>query len=262
VFTGSDGIQVVTDADANIPAANPPVFGEATVTAHASSASAKGNIPAYDINLALSSDLTVKNLAAFTGGQDERDFQVVTRADINDAATPLQATISESMQGALQGALKNDEALLASPCSPTLNADHRVGEEATTVKVTVTFTCSGIAYDTQALESKATQLLTAQAIKKLGTGYSLLGDAQVTVNSASVTRSHPTLVFSCSGVWVYGISDASQAYIKTLIAGRSRQEALHILMSQPGIDKASIQWGDDTKLPKDTTKIHFVVIYS
>ncbi len=46
VFTGNDGIQVATDTDATIPAANPPVFGQATVPAHALTANAKGNIQA------------------------------------------------------------------------------------------------------------------------------------------------------------------------------------------------------------------------
>src|SRR5258708_28844558 len=52
VFTGSDATQVVTDKVATIPAANPPLEGQVTVSAHAIATGASGNIPAYDINQA------------------------------------------------------------------------------------------------------------------------------------------------------------------------------------------------------------------
>ncbi len=174
VFTGNDGIQVATDIDADIPAANPPIEGQATVPAHALNANAKGNIQAYDINLAVSSDLTVKNLSNFSGGQDARDFQTVTKQDIAQAAAPLKTTLAQSMQGALTGQLQSGEALVTPPCTPTITTDHQIGNEATQVKVTVSETCSGVAYNTQELETKATQLLTTQALKKLPfpvTGY-------------------------------------------------------------------------------------------
>ncbi len=44
VFTGSDGIQVVTDQTALIPPGNPPTYGAATVPAHAVHAGSQGNI--------------------------------------------------------------------------------------------------------------------------------------------------------------------------------------------------------------------------
>jgi len=260
VFTGNDGIQVATDTDATIPAANPPVFGQATVPAHALTANAKGNIQAYDINLAVSSDLTVKNLSNFSGGQDARDFQTVTKQDIANAATPLKTTLAQSMQGALTGQTKSGEALVTPTCTPTISADHQVGDEATQVKVTLTETCSGVAYDTQELESSATQLLTAQALKKLGAGYSLLGDVQVTTTTATVTASHPIIAFSCTGVWVYALSDAAQEHIKDLIKGKTTQDAIRLLQTLPGIERVSTSWDVNTNLPKDRKNIRLVLI--
>src|SRR5260221_2629974 len=259
VFTGNDGIQVATDRDADMPAANPPIEGQATVLAHALNANAKGNIQAYDINLAVSSDLTVKNLSNFSGGQDARDFQTVTKQDIANAAAPLKTTLAQSMQGALTGQTKSGEALVTPTCTPTISADHQVGDEATQVKVTLTETCSGVAYDTQELESSATQLLTTQGLKKLGTGYSVLGDVQVTTTTATVTASHPIIAFSCNGVWVYVLSDKAQEHIKDLIKGKTTQDALHLLASQPGIERVSTSWDVNTKLPKDTQNMHLVI---
>ncbi len=261
VFTGNDGIQVATDRDATIPAANLPVVGQATVPAHALTANAKGNIQAYDINLAVSSDLTVKNLANFSGGQDARDFQTVTKQDIANAAAPLKTTLAQSMQGALTGQTKSGEALVTPTCTPTITTDHQVGDEATQVKVTVSETCSGIAYNTQELTTKATQLLTTQASKKLGTGYSLLGDVQVTTTTATVTASRPTIAFTCNGVWVYALSNQAQEHIKDLIKGKTTQDALHLLQSLPGIERVSTSWDVNTKLPKDLSYIHLLIFY-
>ena len=261
VFTGSDGIEVITDEDANIPAANPPVFGEASVTAHTNIESTKGNISAYDINTALSSDLTVKNLSSFTGGQDARDFQVVTKADIDNIATPLQAALSENIKGAMQGETKSNEALLLNPCPQLTATDHKAGDEATTLKVTVSISCSGIAYDTNILESKVTQLLMVQAKQKFGSGYSLLDTPQVNITAFDAKNMNVVLSFSTSVSLVYFLDTKMQQNIKKLTAGKSKQTALKLLSSLPGIESVSISWSDDMKLPKDTANIHLVLIY-
>jgi len=163
------------------------------------------------------------------------------------------------MQGALTGQTKSGEALVTPTCTPQISADHQIGQEATQVKVMVSETCSGVAYDTQELATKATQLLTTQAIKKLGTGYSVLGDVQVTPNTATVTASHPTIAFTCNGVWVYALSNQAQEHLKDLVKGKTTQDALHLLQSLPGIERVSTSWDVNTKLPKDTQYIHLVI---
>ena len=261
-LAGSDGVQVVTDEDAIIPAAsaNPPAFGQVTVSAHITTTGAHGNIAAYDINqTCCATSILVKNTAPFSGGQDARDFQTVTKQDIANVASTLKTTLSESMQGALTGQLQSGEALVTPPCTPKITSDHQIGQEATQVHVTVSETCYGIAYNTQELQTKATQLLTAQAVKKLGMGYSILGDVQVTTTTAAVTASHPIIAFSCSGVWVYALSTQAQAHIKDLIKGKTTHDAMHLLQTLPGIERVSTQWDVNTKLPKDTQYIHLVI---
>ena len=51
------------------------------------------------------------------------------------------------------------------PCTPAVTSDHRTGEEAATVKVTVSQTCSAVAYNSQTLAEKARTFLAAQAIQ-------------------------------------------------------------------------------------------------
>lgn len=267
IFTGASGIQISTDQDATIPPGNPPSYGQITVSAHAITAGSRGNIPAYDINQACcATSVLAKNTQAFTGGQDERDFQTVAEADISSAATPLKISIAQSMSGALQGQLNPNEQLQLLPCSPTIASDHPIGAEATQVKVTVSQTCSAVAYNSQELQTKATTFLATQAQQKSGAGYSLLGEVQVHVTQASISHtSHPLvfLSFKASGTWIYGLSATAQERMKNLIAGKSTEKAISLLATLPGIEHATIHFdgfGDATRLPKNSRYIHISLI--
>ncbi|HYT42690.1 MAG TPA: baseplate J/gp47 family protein, partial [Methylomirabilota bacterium] len=172
ILTGSDGVQIVTDQDASIPASNLPQVGQVTVQAHALSPGSKGNIAAYDINQGCcATAIKAVNSNSFYNGQDERNFQTVSKNDIDRAASPLKATLAQSMSGALEGQLKPSEQLSLLPCSPTVTPNRNVGDEATTLKVIVSLTCSAVAYNTNELENKARALLTFKALSKLS-GYS------------------------------------------------------------------------------------------
>ncbi len=261
VFTGANGVQVATDETVTIPPNNPPVDGQATVSAHALNKGAQGNIRAGDIDVTISNSVLVRN-SAFHSGQDERDFRTVTTNDLNEVATSLKTTLAQSMQAALQSQSESGEALLTPPCTPTVSADHHVGEEAVQLKVTVSETCSAVAYNSQELRGKVTNLLTHQAVQTVGTGYSRLGDVQITTKQATVAPPHRLvfLSFVSQGTWVYALTSQEQQYIKELIAGKSKRNALQLLQSLPGIQSASIVWNEQTKLPNDINAIHFVII--
>jgi hypothetical protein len=262
VLTASNGVQVITEQDALIPKASPPIEGQATIAAHTLTTGSLGNIPTKAINQACCAlSVLAVNLAPFHGGQEKRDFQTVTKSDIDTTTETLTSGVAASMQAALQGQVQSGEALVTPTCTPTVTADHRVGEEAVTVKVTVSETCSTVAYDPLALKSQATQLLTMHASKQLSKGYSLLRDIQVMVKRATVTGAHTTLEFICQGTWVYALDKASQADMKTLIAGKTKQEALRLLASLPGIERVSMNWDESTKLPNTPSNIHIVIMY-
>jgi hypothetical protein len=266
ILTGADGTAISTDQDASIPASNLPQVGQVTVSAHAISPGSKGNIAALDINLGCcATAVKAVNTSSFYGGQDERSYQVVTKADITNAAIPLTATVNQSMQGALQGQLKTNEQLSILPCRPIISSNRNIGDEAIQVKVTVSETCSAVAYSTTALQTKATQLLTTQAYQKLGTGYSLLGDIQIKVIQPSVTNTSPHLVFlsfKASGTYLYGLSRQWQEHLMELIAGKPKDQALNMLSAIPEVKQASIRldgFTDGTRLPKNSTYIHLIL---
>ncbi len=260
-FTGNDGTQIVTDQDANIPSASPPTEGQVTVPAHAINAGTQGNIPARDINTACCATAVLAiNLTPFHGGADERDFHFVTKSDIENAAIPLKSALTQSVTAALKTQLRTQEQLQILPCTPQVSADHNVNEEADQVKVTATLTCSGVAYNENTLQQQATKLLTSQALKELGSGYSLYGTIQVTVNHATATHNNPPLVLSLQGIWTYALSGREQQRIKTLIAGKTYKKALQILRALPGIESVSMAWDENMKLPKNSRYIRLVLI--
>jgi len=265
MITSASGIDIITDQNAIIPAGNPPTYGQVSVSAHALVSGVQGNIPAYDINrVCCAFAVLAKNTSAFSGGQDERDFQTVAKSDITSTEAPLKATLAQSVQGALQGQLKNNEGVVTPSCTTTTTADHRPGEEAAAVKVTVSETCSAVAYNSQQLEASVTQLLTARATKQLGAGYSLLSNPHITVTRAT-TAKQVTLSFTSLSTWVYALSSAEQKHIKKVIAGKTTEKALQLLLSLPGIERVSLQssgFGDESRVPKDPGNIQLVLNYT
>src|SRR6266566_3123862 len=260
IFTGSDGVEVATDATITVPAGSPPTYGSATVSAHAASAGARGNIAVGDINTDVAVAVIAKNTTPFSGGQDERTFPIVTKRDVDATSAPMKPILAHSMLGALQGELRQGEELLQLPCLPTVESNHQPGDEASQVQVTVSQTCNGVAYDDQALHTEATQLLTAQALKRLGPGYTLVGRAEVMDVKATFPHTTPALTFYGKGTWVYGLSETAQEHMKQLIAGKTKQQAVNVLLTQPGIKSVSMEWDEQTKLPKDTSHIHFIFL--
>ncbi len=261
VFTGSDGVSIETTQSATIPPGNPNTgYGTVTVTAQAVEAGSKGNIQAGDVNTPIALAVFVKN-NQFTGGQNERDFPTVNQQDINKLSTPLKKAVAQSMQAALQGQLTPDEHVFILPCRPIVTSDHQQGQEAAAVNVTLSETCSAVAYNEEALQAQATALLIPQATKQIGAQYTLVGAIRVTIRQAILAHRTPSLLFSCQGGWVYGVTNAQQQVLKSLIAGKTKQQALHTLAHLPGIVQAAIGDGDDTtRLPSNPALIHLVIL--
>lgn len=262
ILTGNDGTQIATDQDADIPRelqTIPPTLGQATVTAHALEAGSKGNIPTGDINQACCApSILAQNTTAFHGGQDERDFSTVSQQDIHKISTSLKTSLSQSVAGAFQEHLKPDEQVFILPCYPTVISDHQIGQEATTVNVTISQTCSAVAYNQNVLLKLATALLSSQAAKKLGSGYTLLGTIHFSITQATVSHTTPILLLSCHGTWVYTLDHTAQEHFKRLIAGKRKGQAVSILSHISGIQKVRIAGLDDNqRLPKNQDLIIF-----
>ena len=271
VLTGTDGVEIVTDAPAVIPAGNSPIEGEVTVPAHATVIGPQGNIAPLDLNgLCCLAGVSVKNTTAFHDGQDAYDYPMVTQADIDHAAGPLLATLTAATQTGLQGEVHPNERLVGPiACQPAVTPDHPVGSDASQVTVSVSVTCHAQVYDHEAVVRLVTNALMQQATTTLGTDYALRGTISTTITPAG-TPPHAkvgtlTLLVTGQGIWVYQVSATEQARLTRLITGLSRQQAMHVLQQQePGhLAAVHIQvtglWASGNRLPADPARIHLLV---
>jgi hypothetical protein len=266
VLTGADGVQVVTDAPAPIPAGNPPLFGVVTTSAHAALTGSRGNIAALDINaLCCVAGVAVKNTAGFTGGQDAQTYATVRQADIDGLARPLVDTLTQSAQTGVRLLLRPQEWMVTIPaCSPAISADHAVGSRATQVTVTVAVTCRGEVYDQQAALRLAAASLKQETATALGATYTLVGQVTTTLVGVRVTdtkRGTLTLSTLAEGVWVYQWSPARLKALARQIAGTQKQEALARLLREEGVRTASmhLSGNDGATLPADPSHIIITV---
>ncbi len=255
VYTGADGVQVVTDQPVTIPAANPPYVGQATVPAHALHAGANGNIPYGDISIT-GNTLQVKN-TQFHDGRDERDFIFIKKEDIQGVVSLLTPTILSSEQAALTAQLATGESLLSPVCTPHTTPNHTPGDEAANVTVTMSETCAALAYNTQEFQTKSTQLLTAQQAASFQQ-YQRVGEVHSSILSQKVNGQSAVLTVQLISTWVYQLNTA---HLTALIVGKPRLEALHLLSTFQGVQTVSITGVNDNQaLPTDPAHIHLLLM--
>lgn len=259
LLTGADGIQVVTDANAVLPAGTLATNGQASVSAHTVETGPQGNIHAGDIYGSCCRVNVFAANATFIGGQQARDYPTVTQQDITTVVSNLKTSLNQSVQAALQTQVHDDETLLAPfPCQQRVQPDHRVGEEAAQVTITVSETCTAMTYQTQALHALVTRILTQQALAHLGDGYTMQGMVQASVNQVTQGGKGQEIVHvTCAATWGYQFSHQQQVQIKAQIAGKRKDTAIHTLLHTPGVQSVSIE---SESLPTDVSHIHLVFV--
>jgi baseplate J-like protein len=265
MLTGADGVAVVTLQDAEIPPGTLATNGQVTVPAQAVNVGPQGNIAAGDIYGKCCRDNVFVSNGPFRGGQDARSYQMVTQQDMTAVASSLKASLDQGVQAALSQQVQSNETLVTPvPCSSTVIPDHKAGSEATQVSVTVSETCTGEVYTTNALHNLLMQTMAQQATKQLGNGYGLVGDLQTSITRATMNahRGTATLQVKISSTWVYQFSQAQQDQIKLTIRGKSKDEAIALLLHTPGVQTVSISTKNGTTIPTDMQRIHlnFVIL--
>jgi len=262
LISGVDGVQVVTDLDAAIPAAVYPTFGQVTVPAHVTITGPVGNIRAGDIyGPCCRLNVSAVN-GAFSGGQDARSYRMVTAQDIHGVAKSLSISLEQSVQAALQIQVQSDETLIIPlPCKQKVTPDHAVGDEATQVHITVDEACTGEAYNTQAYYALIRQIVTQEASKRLGEGYTLSGYIQATINKVT-TKDHSVVELEVTGVgsWTYQFNQEQLQRIKTMIVGKSEAQAKAVVLHIPGVHAVSFTFKNGTTIPTDIRDIHLIFL--
>jgi hypothetical protein len=229
VITGNDGVQVRTDQAVTLPAANPPSFGQATMTATTLQAGSRGNIPAFAMNGTVSGSVFVKNLSAFTGGRDTRDYQAVALQDLLKLTSTLNTTLTQAFTTAFP--LQQGEQAIPTNCHSTTKSNHQVGEEAQSVTLTAAKTCSAVAYHRDALTRAATAAFTQT---RPAANYHIVGSVETTLKSVT------PLTVALSGKWAYTFSQDYEQLLAQRIAGDSPAKARASLLKTGVISYASI----------------------
>ncbi|MBV9706280.1 MAG: hypothetical protein JO125_02590, partial [Chloroflexi bacterium] len=265
LLTGADGVEVVTEQDAYIPAASYPTFGQTTVPAHATVSGPTGNIKAGDLYGPCCRESVSATNTAFTGGQNARTFSMVTQQDLDQAATTLKAALASSVQAAVEAQVHPGEHVISPlPCTPVVTPDHQAGEEATQVAVTVSESCTAETYDAAAVQTLLTERTTQQAAAQLGAGYVLAGEVETAILHSfmkDAQRGVVTLEMKGAGLWTYQFTNAQLLEMKQRIAGKSKAEAMALLLHTPGVRSVSVSSTGTSTLPRDQDALRVVVVY-
>ncbi len=261
LLTGADGVQVITDQDATIPAALMPTEGQVSVYAHIAITGTTGNIKVGDIYEQCCRLNVFVASGAFHGGQDARTYQTATPQDITNVVTDVKTSLDQSVQAALQTQVQASETLVTPlSCTSKVTPNHQPGEEATQVQVMVSETCTGIVYTTQALTTLATQNATQDANKRLGTGFTTTG-VQTRITQAHTTKNgRNELEIMSVSLWTFPFTQEQQSNIKAMIAGTSKDKATTIILHMTGVQSVSIILKNGTTLPPDEQNIHLLFL--
>ncbi len=268
-ITSTNGIQVIADRNVTIPSANPNTGapGQASVSAHAVSPGANGNIAAGSINgscCLAGGFITVTNVNPFTGGVNAVDYHFLQQADITSVTNTHQDKLKSDAQNDTNGPKKSGEQFLGNiNCAdPKTTADQPIGDKGknvTSANVTVSVTCNAEVYDANAVQAIAQKALQQKAMKDPGKGYVLAGHIVIQVQPQ--TQQDGTVTFSvvAQGLWYYQWTDAMKQDLRNSIKGKSTKDAQTVLDSYPGVDRANhpkiaINNGATT-LPSDSRQI-------
>ncbi|HEY7415063.1 MAG TPA: hypothetical protein VH593_07710, partial [Ktedonobacteraceae bacterium] len=204
----------------------------------------------------------VRNDAAFVGGQDAKNYSFVQQGDVNAFVNSATQQLTNQANNALRHQLRSGEQLAqATNCPSTMTHSDPIGDQGVNVTsstVTVSVTCSSVAYDANGMQSLVSQLLQKQAASSVGQGYALEGNIVLQSQVQQVNNDTVSLLVNAKGLWVYQFSTQQKQQLARLIAGKSINSAKAILQAQPGIHAVTVSSNNAT-LPTDPSQIAVVV---
>jgi hypothetical protein len=130
------------------------------------------------------------------------------------------------------------------------------------VRITVSEQCHGIAVPTSPYEQALMQAVEQEATAQLGAGYSLQGTVQARVIQVR-TNAQGTIdvQVQARGMLVAQIRQEQQQHLKAMIAGKSKVQAIALLLGTPGIKTVSVTLSNNgTVLPADVSQIHLAFL--
>jgi hypothetical protein len=256
LLIGADGMHIITDATAYIPAGSLSVNGQTTVPAHVTIAGSQGNIQAGDVSGPCCRDYIFARNNQFSGGQYARDFSTVTQHDVDNLVKSISSQIDEQVAEDFTKQLFPTETMTPPLCSQSIVPTPTVGQEAVTVTVSVTKTCSADSYRKTGFV-KQVQKQFAQAVAlQFSTSYIPSGNPQVTIRSIAVKENNVKIIALMNGTIMYHFRKADMDVLKRQVAGKSKEQAGRIILKWHNIRLAGMQLQyNQSSLPNDLNKI-------
>jgi hypothetical protein len=111
------------------------------------------------------------------------------------------------------------------------------------------------------MQNRFKQIVTQEATKQLGNGYSLSGTVNATITQATPKNngSMAALQVHLASTWSYQFTDQQQQRLMNSIAGKSRNTAISMLLHTPGVQSIAIS---SATLPTDVQHIRVIVVYA
>ena len=249
-----------------LPARTATSCWQNTLKAYAAPAGSGGNMGAGVINQNIrcgqdgyAGDCVYSYSYAFSGGQNAQSYTTVSQSDINLVESEATQNIVQERNNAysfVAGEVGSQPTLNSITCTQYQSgASHNVGDQASSVTVNTSVTCSATVYDEQGALTRAESLLHASITgtsheKQVGTISAYLLSSPSYVNGSTV------LNIVAKGNEVYAFDSTQLQSLAQLIAGKTIQDAQNILNGQSGVGKAVITLdGGGQTLPKDYKSI-------
>ncbi|GCE11123.1 hypothetical protein [Tengunoibacter tsumagoiensis] len=266
--TNYNGVSVTTDNTV-------PLSEGATITipAHATDAGSGGNIGANTINedIEIIDNLTqvhvgtghITNPDSFTGGAEPRDYTFVQQSDIDQATNTVIGQGTAEATDMVKKQAQPEEHFIKDPdcAKPQATADHQANDEAGNVTVSAKVSCNGLVYTDKAIRDVAVRDFQNDGKQKWGKLYNVVGD--VVTDPATQSSSDPTsFTIHAKGVLAaLYLTKKEQNDLKSLIAGRSHDQAVDLLKGRKEIKGVSITTGGGltTAIPQNLDNIKLVL---
>jgi hypothetical protein len=172
------------------------------------------------------------------------------------------------VQAAMQPQVRPGETLIMPlPCATKVSSDHAIGEAAAQVTVSLDDTCHGVVYQTQGMQQLLRQVLSQEVTHRLGTGYHLSSSVDVQSQLLHVQQQNSkggtiSMQVRATGTGIYQFTAEQMQHLKRVIAGKSKTQAIHLLLAQPGVSTVSVEIkGRETEtMPTEMSGIALLVI--
>ncbi len=239
LLVGPNDIQFTIDQSASVSAATSPTTpGTATVPATAVVIGAESNIAqnqTLKVGKFLQSEINAVVQTAFTGGSS-RQITAVSKADLDALEKDTLEKLTAQANQDISSEVPDDQEFIADSVHTKTNSkvfDHKVGDEASTIHLSMEVVATGYAMPKDAIKQAANELLASQ----VPSGYSFRPEQ---VETSFDVQTNSTTLTADVGFTAHLLPDINPDDIARAVSGKRFTAANDYLSRIPGFLRAAI----------------------